>query len=116
MVDVGVAVALANTSLFTPYKVSTWSAIPAAQKDSSGLWYNDYGGYMAIGYSSKFGTITSMSQLLQPKFKNAVALNGNPTAANAALNGVMMANLVEGGTASNISKGVNFFHDLKAKR
>ena len=70
---------------------------------------------MAIGYSSKFGTITSMSQLLQPKFKNAVALNGNPTAANAALNGVMMANLVEGGSASDISKGVNFFHDLKAK-
>ncbi len=115
VVDVGVSVALANTSLFTPYKVSTWSAIPAAQKNSTGLWYNDYGGYMAIGYSSKFGTITSMSQLLQPKFKNAVALNGNPTAANAALNGVMMANLVEGGTASDISKGVNFFHDLKAK-
>ena len=115
VVDVGVSVALANTSLFTPYKVSTWSAIPAAQKNSTGLWYNDYGGYMAIGYSSKFGTITSMSQLLQPKFKNAVALNGNPTAANAALNGVMMANLVEGGSASDISKGVNFFHDLKAK-
>ena len=70
---------------------------------------------MAIGYSSKFGTITSLSQLLQPKFKNAVALNGNPTAANAALNGVMMANLAEGGTAASISKGVNFFHDLKAK-
>ena len=33
VVDVGVAVALANTSLFAPYKVSTWSAIPAAQKD-----------------------------------------------------------------------------------
>ena len=69
---------------------------------------------MAIGYSSKFGTITSMSQLLGPKFKNAVALNGNPTAANAALNGVMMANLVEGGSPSDISKGVNFFHQLKA--
>jgi putative spermidine/putrescine transport system substrate-binding protein len=115
VVDVGVSVALANTSLFTPYKVSTWSAIPAAQKNSSGLWYNDYGGYMAVGYSSKFGTITSLNQLLQPKFKNAVALNGNPTAANAALNGVMMANLAEGGSPGDISKGVNFFHELKAK-
>ncbi|HTT53748.1 MAG TPA: ABC transporter substrate-binding protein [Streptosporangiaceae bacterium] len=115
VVDVGVSVALANTSLFAPYKVSTWSAIPAAQKNTTGLWYNDYGGYMAVGYSSKFGTITSLSQLLQPKFKNAVALNGNPTAANAALNGVMMANLAEGGPASDISKGVNFFHELKAK-
>jgi len=115
VVDVGVSVALANTSLFAPYKVSTWSAIPAAQKNSGGLWYNDYGGYMAVGYSSKFGTITSLSQLLQPKFKNAVALNGNPTAANAALNGVMMASMAEGGSASDISKGVNFFHELKAK-
>ena len=69
---------------------------------------------MSVGYNStKFGTITSLSQLLG-KFKNAVALNGNPTEANAALNGVMMANLAEGGTAGNIADGVNFFHKLKA--
>ena len=115
VVDVGGSVATANTSLFAPYKVSTWSAIPTAQKEATGLWYNDYGGYMAVGYSSKFGTITSLSQLLGSKFHNAVALNGNPTAANAALNGVMMANIAEGGTAADISKGVNFFHELKAK-
>ena len=113
VLDIGQSFALPNTSLFAPYKVSTWSSIPAAQKASNGLWYEDYGGYMAIGYSSKFGTITSMSQLLGPKFKGAVALNGNPTAANAALNGVMMANLVEGGSPSDISKGVAFFHKLK---
>ncbi len=113
VLDIGQAIALANTTLFAPYKVSTWTDIPTAQKDAAGLWYEDYGGYMSIGYSAKFGTITSMSQLLGSKFKNAVALNGNPTAANAALNGVMMANLVEGGTADNISKGVNFFHQLK---
>ncbi len=113
VLDIGMAVALANTNLFAPYEVSTWSSIPTAQKAPNGVWVQDYGGYMAIGYSSKFGTITSLSQLLGPKFKNAVALNGNPTAANAALNGVMMANLAEGGTASDISKGVNFFHQLK---
>jgi len=114
VLDVGEAVALANTTLFAPYKVSTWADIPAAQKDPGGLWYNDYGGYMAVGYSSKFGTITSLSQLLSPKFKNAVALNGNPTAANAALNGVMMASLATGGSAGSIADGVNFFHKLKA--
>ena len=108
------AVALANTSLFAPYEVSTWSAIPTAQKAPNGIWVQDYGGYMAVGYSSKFGTITSLNQLLGPQFKNAVALNGNPTAANAALNGVMMANLAEGGTASNIADGVSFFQKLKA--
>ena len=113
VLDVGSAVALANTKLFAPYKVATWSSIPAAQKDPNGLWYNDYGGYMSVGYSSKFGTITSLSQLLGPKFKNAVALNGSPTEANAALNGVMMASLANGGSASSIAAGVNFFHKLK---
>ena len=114
VVDVGMSVALASTSLFAPYQVATWSGIPASQKEPTGLWYQDYGGYMSIGYdSAKFGTITSVSQLLGPKFKSAVALNGNPTQANAALNGVMMANLAAGGTADSIAKGVNFFHQLK---
>ena len=114
VMDIGMAVALANTSLFAPYEVSTWSSIPTAQKASNGIWVQDYGGYMAVGYSSKFGTITSLNQLLGSQFKNAVALNGNPTSANAGLNGVMMANLAEGGTASDISKGVDFFSKLKA--
>jgi putative spermidine/putrescine transport system substrate-binding protein len=114
VMDIGMSVALANTSLFAPYEVSTWSSIPTAQKAPNGLWVQDYGGYMAVGYSSKFGTITSLSDLLSPKFKNAVALNGNPTSANAALNGVMMVNLAEGGSASNIADGVSFFQKLKA--
>ena len=114
VLDVGMAVALANTSLFAPYQVSTWSAIPTAQKESTGLWVQDYGGYMAIGYSSKFGTITSLNDLLKPQFKGAVALNGNPTSANAGLNGVMMASLAEGGSASSIAPGVDFFKKLKA--
>jgi len=115
VLDIGMAVALVNTNLFAPYKVSTWSDIPTAQKSSAGLWYQDYGGYMSVGYSAKFGTITSMSQLLGPKFKGAVALNGNPTEANAALNGVMMASLANGGSAASIAKGVSFFQELKSK-
>ncbi len=115
VLDIGMAVALVNTNLFAPYEVSTWSDIPAAQKAANGLWVQDYGGYMSVGYSSKFGTITSLSQLLGPKFKGAVALNGNPTEANAALNGVMMASLANGGSASSIAKGVSFFSELKAK-
>ena len=113
VLDLSMAVALANTSLFAPYKVSTWPDIPAAQKEPSGLWYQDYGGFMAIGYSSKFGTITSLNDLLSPKFKGAVALNGNPTSAHAALNGVMMASLAEGGSASSIANGVSFFSKLR---
>jgi putative spermidine/putrescine transport system substrate-binding protein len=114
VLDVGMAVALANTSLFAPYEVSTWSSIPAAQKAANGVWVQDYGGYMAVGYSSKFGTITSLNDLLSSKFKNAVALNGNPTSANAGLNGVMMASLAEGGSPGSIAAGVSFFQKLKA--
>ncbi len=115
VLDVGSSVATASTTLFAPYKVSTWSSIPADQKSPTGLYVEDYGGYMSVGYNSaKFPAITSLSQLLGSKFKSAVALNGNPTEANAALNGVMMANLADGGTAGSIANGVNFFQKLKA--
>jgi putative spermidine/putrescine transport system substrate-binding protein len=114
VLDVGGSVATASTGLFAPYQVATWSSIPAGLKEPTGLYVGDYGGYMSVGYdSAKFGTITSLTQLLGSKFKNAVALNGNPTQANAALNGVMMASLAEGGSAGNIAAGVNFFHKLK---
>ena len=115
VLDVGSSVATASATLFAPYKVSTWSSIPAAQKSPTGLYVEDYGGYMSIGYNSaKFPAITSLNQLLGSKFKSAVALNGNPTEANAALQGVMMASLASGGSASSIADGVTFFHKLKA--
>jgi putative spermidine/putrescine transport system substrate-binding protein len=114
VLDIGRAVTLANLSLYAPYKVATWNDIPDSQKDPGGLWWQDYGGYMSIGYdSSKVPTITSVADLLKPEFKGKVALNGNPKQANAALNGVMMANLAQGGTPDDISTGVNFFHQLK---
>ena len=72
VLDIGMAVALANTSLFAPYEVSTWSSIPTAQKASNGIWVQDYGGYMAVGYSSKFGTITSLNQLLGDSSRSTV--------------------------------------------
>ena len=78
VLDLSMPVAVANGFLFAPYEVSTWNDIPAAQKEATGLWVQDYGGYMAIGYSSKFGTITSLKQLLGPRFKNAVALIREP--------------------------------------
>ena len=114
VLDLSMPVAVANGFLFAPYEVSTWNDIPAAQKEATGLWVQDYGGYMAIGYSSKFGTITSLKQLLGPRFKNAVALIGSPTSGEAAMNGVMMASLAEGGSAGNIAPGVSFFQKLSA--
>ncbi len=113
VLDVGMAVALANTDLFTPYQVATWKSIQASQKESTGLWFQDYGGYMSIGYdSARVPTIGSLQDLLQPAFRGRVALNGDPTKANAALNGVMMASLASGGSLANVGPGVDFFHKL----
>src|SRR5207237_2291567 len=116
VLDMGKAVTLANTSLYTPYKVQTWNDIPDSQKEATGLYVQDYGGYMSIGYdSNKVPTITSVQDLLGSAFSGKVALNGDPTKANAALNGVMMASIATGGSPDDISKGVDFFHQLKVK-
>jgi putative spermidine/putrescine transport system substrate-binding protein len=113
VLDIGMSVALANTTLFAPYQIIKWKDIPDSQKESTGLWVQDYGGYMSIGYdSAKFGTISSIQDLLGSKFKSQVALNGDPTKANAALNGVMMASLANGGSPDNIGPGVDFFQKL----
>ncbi|MEV4535248.1 ABC transporter substrate-binding protein [Asanoa sp. NPDC049518] len=112
--DLGSAVALANTASFAPYKVTTWDDIPAALKDASGTWVNDYGGYMSIGYdSSKVPAPTSIADLLGSAYKGKVALNGDPTQAGAAFNGVVAAALGSGGSADDISKGVDFFGAMK---
>jgi putative spermidine/putrescine transport system substrate-binding protein len=115
VVDVEAPLAAENAGLFAPYEVATWSAIPAGQKASDGTWVQDYGGYMSIGYDpTRFGSITSVSQLLGKKFAGSVALDGNPAQAPSALAGVMMANLALGGTVGNISAGVTFFRKLAA--
>ena len=112
--DLGQSVALANTDLFAPYQVSTWDTIPAELKDPSGTWVNDYGGYMSIGYNTaKVPEPTSVKDLLKPEYKGKVALNGDPTQAGAAFNGVLMTSLANGGSADDIQPGVDFFADLK---
>jgi putative spermidine/putrescine transport system substrate-binding protein len=114
VVDITQAVALKNAALFAPYQVATWNDIPAGAKEPTGLWFNDYGGYMGIGYdSSRVGTITSIQDLLGPKFKSAVALSGDPTISGQGLNGVIMAAVANGGSLDDVSKGVDFFHKLK---
>jgi putative spermidine/putrescine transport system substrate-binding protein len=112
--DLGTAVASANVALFAPYKVSTWADVPDKLKDPNGTWVNDYGGYMSIGYdSAKVPAPNAVTDLLKPEYKGKVALNGDPTQAGAAFNGVVMASLGNGGSADDISKGVDFFGQLK---
>ena len=112
--DLGQSVALANTAMFAPYKVSTFDEIPTQYKDADGAWVNDYGGFMSIGYdSSKVPDITSVDDLTKSDYKGKVALNGDPTQAGAAFSGVVMVALAQGGSADDIAPGVDFFGQLK---
>lgn len=111
--DLGQSVALANTSMFAPYKVETFDDIPSAFKDPNGTWVNDYGGYMSIGFdSAKVPPVTSVNDLLKPEYRGKVALNGDPTQAGAAFSGVLMVALSQGGSADDIAPGVEFFRKL----
>jgi putative spermidine/putrescine transport system substrate-binding protein len=113
--DLGQSVALANTSMFAPYKVATFGDIPDQYKDADGTWVNDYGGYMSIGYDSKkVPAPSTVDDLLKSDYKGKVALNGDPTQAGAAFAGVMMVALSQGGSADDIAPGVEFFKKLKS--
>lgn len=109
------AITAAGEGLLAPYKVSTWSDIPADSKDASGLWYGDYGGFVAIGYNRAKVTVapTSFADLAKPIYKNEVAINGNPTQAGAAFAAVYAAALANGGSFANIAPGIAYFKKLK---
>jgi putative spermidine/putrescine transport system substrate-binding protein len=117
VVDVGMAFAYsgATDGLYAPYEVSTWSDIPGAAKDPSGLWFNDYGGVVSIGCDThKVAKCpTSFKDLDSPAYKGMVALNGDPTQANAAIQAVTAVGLAEGGSLDDVQPGINFFAKLK---
>ena len=119
VVDVGnsYAVSGAQEGLYAPYKVATWSDIPAGQKDTGGLWASDYGGYISIGCNASKIKVcpTTIAQLDNPAYKGKVALNGDPTAANAAFEAVWAAALANGGSATDIQPGINFFKKLNSE-
>ena len=120
VVDVGNSYALqgATEGLFAPYKVATWADIPAGQKDAGGLWYSDYGGYISIGCNAtKIKTCpTTIKALDNPAYKGEVALNGDPTSANAAFEAVWATALANGGSADNIQPGIDFFAKLNKEK
>jgi putative spermidine/putrescine transport system substrate-binding protein len=117
VVDIGGAFATSGAAqgLFAPYKVATFADIPAGQADPNGLWANDYGGYVSIGCNaSKVKQCPStFADLLNPIYKGEVALDGDPTQANAAFSGVFAAALSNGGSLDNIQPGLDYFSKLK---
>jgi putative spermidine/putrescine transport system substrate-binding protein len=113
--DLGLAVALASTDQFAPYQVATWSEIPDALKEESGLFVGDYGGYMAVGYDpDAVPAPEELSDLLGAEYTGKVAINGDPTQAGAAFAAVGLATVQNGGTVDDFQAGIDFFSDLNA--
>ena len=116
VLDMGTAFAVKadQEGILAPYRVASWSDIPASSKATDGTYYADYGGYVAIGYNSAKVTAppTSFADLLKPAYKNEVAINGNPTQAGAAFAAVYAAALSNGGSFANIAPGVAYFKKL----
>jgi putative spermidine/putrescine transport system substrate-binding protein len=112
--DLGPAVTLASTAKFAPYKVATWADVPAANKEKTGLWVNDYTGLMSVGYDSSVIKTApkKLSDLLGSSYKGKVAINGDPTQAGAAFAAVGLAAIQNGGSAADFQPGVDFFTKL----
>jgi putative spermidine/putrescine transport system substrate-binding protein len=111
--DLGTAVALASTDYFAPYQVENWAEIPDENKESDGLWVNDYTGSMSIGYNSNdVPEPESLDDLLGDDYKGAVALNGDPTQAGAAFAAVGLATVQQGGTLDDFQDGIDYFSEL----
>ncbi|WP_445990044.1 ABC transporter substrate-binding protein [Chromobacterium haemolyticum] len=102
--------------LLQPYKVSNWKTIPDSVKDKDGYWYGDYYGVLAFEVNKDLvaKTPTDWSDLLKPEYKNAVALAGDPRAANQAIQGVFAAGLSQskGNVAKAADAGLKFFAQL----
>jgi putative spermidine/putrescine transport system substrate-binding protein len=115
VLDLGNAVLQENLDLLTDYKVANWDDIPTDLKEQDGAWTRDYTGLMSIGYdSSKISEAPEdLQDLLGSEYKGKVSIAGDPTQANQAASAVYLAALENGGSADDITKGVDYFGDLK---
>ena len=117
VVDVGPAFAVSGTAegLYGKYFVSTFSTIPRSMKDTRGYWWGDYWGAISIGFNQNLvsNPPATWKDLLKPEYKGKVAMNGSPLTSNSAVSGVIAASIGNGGSAGNVSPGIDFFATLK---
>src|SRR5258706_3183011 len=118
VIDVGLSFgpSAKKEELLMPYKVSTWSTIPADQKDPDGYWYGDYYGVLAFEVNADIvkKIPADWADLLGADYKNMVALAGDPRVANQAIQGVFAAGLsaAKGDVSKAGEDGLKFFAEL----
>ncbi len=85
-------------------------------KDTRGYWWGDYWGAISIGYNQNLiaNPPKTFADLLKPEYKGKVAMNGSPLQSNSAVSGVIAAALANGGSASNVGPGIDFFAKMKS--
>ena len=116
VLDMGTSFAVKASAqhLLASYRVRSYANIPPSARATNATWYDDYGGYIAIGYDASRVKVapTSFKDLLKPIYKNEVAINGNPTEAGAAFAAVYAAALANHGSFANIEPGIQYFKKL----
>jgi putative spermidine/putrescine transport system substrate-binding protein len=107
-----------GTPLSSPYQVINWVDIPKAAKDSTGLWYGNYGGKLAIVYNTTLSVVpTKASDFTNPAFKGVVGITGDPTSSNQAFMSLLAASIGNGGSKNlaDVTKGLELFKAVKAQ-
>jgi len=116
VIDVGISFGpqAKTDGLLMNYKVPTWDTIDPSVKDPDGAWYGDY--YGVLSFEVNTAVVKTIPKdwldLLKPDYKNSVALAGDPTASNQAIQSVYAAALANGGSLDNAQPGLDFFKKL----
>src|SRR5882672_8122746 len=118
VIDVGLSFGPSSKKdgLLQPYKVSTWDTIPDDQKDAEGYWYGDYYGVLAFEINADLvkKLPTDWADLLDPAYKNSVAVGGDPRTSNESIQSVFAARLsaTNGDVDKAAAAGLDYFAKL----
>ncbi|RGE21879.1 ABC transporter substrate-binding protein [Leucobacter sp. wl10] len=114
--DTGVSFAegAAKEGLLAEYTPQTIDDIPAEKRSASNQWINHLGGSIAIGCDTSRikDCPTSFAELLEPQYKNSIAIPGDPTQGESSFMTVYAAALATGGSLDDIGPGIDYFQQL----